>query len=308
MLANTAHITDFRCLQIRCGWDFVLLRVSNRHLTILHWHVPPINFVAWAHFKIWVTRWANSNLPSSNFDRPNELKHPEFSTYPHPTATSPTRNLRNAEEETPCHASDRRRCRSVLAPRQVLLCRPSATFQQIYTQVLCVVQWWRRGVSQLWGRRVAIFKQEEKEKSKIAQAFATKRGRTTASKPDEKEIQLEEAHQVVLKVVRKSIRRLGENEGTITPWLAIRTAEDILCSALTNPSVALGTGPVYELDHESSLVMVELKETISRASKNVTPSSVGKRENKDETPVVRTSLSLIFAAGALLKHGNTTNK
>ncbi len=149
---------------------------------------------------------------------------------------------------------------------------------------------------------------KKKKKSKIAHATATKRGRTTAPKPDEKEILLEEAHQVVLKVVRKSIRRLGENEGTITPWLAIRTAEDILCSALTNPSVALGTGPVYELDHQSSLVMVELKETISRASKNVTPSSVGKRENKDETPVVRTSLSLIFAAGALLKHGNTTNK
>ncbi len=149
---------------------------------------------------------------------------------------------------------------------------------------------------------------KKKKKCRIAHATATKRGRTTAQKPDEKEILLEEAHQVVLKVMRKSIRRLGENEGTITPWLVIRTAENILCSALTNPSLALGTGPVYELDHERSLVIVELKETISRASKNVTPSSVEKRENKDETRAIRTSLLLIFAARALLKHRNTVNK
>ncbi len=149
---------------------------------------------------------------------------------------------------------------------------------------------------------------KKKKKCKIAHAIATKRGRTTAPKPDEKGILLEEAHEVVLKVVRKSIRQFGDNEGTITPWLVIRTAENILCSALTNPSVALKTGPVQELDHESNLVMEEVKETISRASKNVNPGFVGKLENKDETRVIRTSLSLIFAARAHLKHGDIASK
>ena len=152
------------------------------------------------------------------------------------------------------------------------------------------------------------FSSRKKRKTKIAHATIAKRGRTTAPKPDETEILLEEAYQFVLKVMRKSIRQLGRSKRTITPWLAIRTAEDMLCSSLTNPRIVLGTEPVHEPDCESNLVMEEVKETISKALKNVNFCPVGKHDDENVTPVIKTSLSLIFAARAQLKHGDITNK
>ncbi len=130
-------------------------------MRIFYWLILLVIFVGSTHFKIWVTRPANSNLLNSYFKRPNELKHSKFSTHTYPTATSPTRNLHNAEKEAQSHANDRRRCWSVLAPGQVLLWRSSAPLQQIHTQVLYVVRWWRRGVLEFWRRIVAIFEQEE---------------------------------------------------------------------------------------------------------------------------------------------------
>ncbi len=145
-------------------WDIEHLPMSSRHLRTFYWLILHLISVASAQYKIQMTRFANSNLPNSYLQQSNELKHPHSAhTHTHPIATSPTRNLHNAEEEVQAHTNDRRCCWSVLAPGQVLLWGSSAPFQQIYTQVLCAVRWWRRGVLELWGRTVAIFKQEEEE-------------------------------------------------------------------------------------------------------------------------------------------------
>ncbi len=53
--------------------------------------------------------------------------------------------------------------------------------------------------------------------------------------------------------------------------------------------------------------MEEVKQTISKVSKNVNPGFVENREGKDLTVVIRASLSLIFAARAHLKYGDFTN-
>ncbi len=119
-----------------------------------------------------------------------------------------------------------------------------------------------------------------KKTSTVAHAPAAKRGRTTAAQPSKTEIPVEEAHQVVQKVVSKSIRRIGRSRSTLIPWYVIRMAENMLCSALTDTSVGLGTARAHVLDHESTLVMDQVKETILRASKNVTPSPVGYQKTK----------------------------
>ncbi len=141
-----------------------------------------------------------------------------------------------------------------------------------------------------------------KEKYKIARATNKRRRKRTAKQPKEAEHLLEQAHQLVLNVVRKSIRLHERSNSSVSPWFAIRTAEDLLCLAFTKPTLVVKPEPVKPLNHQHTLVIDEARNILLQASKIMNPIVLKKREfENDLTRVISVGVSLVLAARSLIE-------
>ncbi len=141
-----------------------------------------------------------------------------------------------------------------------------------------------------------------KEKYKIAHAMNKSRKKRTAKKPKQVEILLKQAHQLVLKVVRKTIRLQERNNSSISPWLAIRIAEDLLCLSFTKPTLVVKPETVKLFSYQHTLLIDEVRNILLQASKIMSPFVLKKREYENElTRVISVGVSLVLAARSLIE-------
>ncbi len=147
------------------------------------------------------------------------------------------------------------------------------------------------------------FPDSSSKKYKIPCATANSRRKKAARNSTETEILLETAHELVLKVVRKSIRLHEQSNSSISPWLAIRTAEDLLCVGLTKPSIFVKTEPVKQFSYQDTPVINEVREILLQASKIMSPFVLRKREYEDDVArVISVGVSLVIAARSILEN------